>query len=239
MASSELEALLVLQGHDTSLDQLRHRKAHLPERDELRAIESEVATIDAAGQALAAQREVVAKHQGEVESQLAATEARIAELDARMYSGSVTASRDLQAMTEEIAHLKSRQSTLEDSVLEAMGEREPLDAQLERLAQDRAQLEARGAVLLAAVSEAESAIDTDVDAEVAMRATAADGVPPGLVAQYERLRDRLGGVGAARVEHGRCMGCHLDLSATEVDRLKHQGADVVSTCEQCGRILVP
>jgi predicted nucleic acid-binding Zn-ribbon protein len=120
-----------------------------------------------------------------------------------------------------------------------MGEREPLDVELQALSEQRSDLEARAAALRTAIAEAESAIDAEIEAEIALRSTAAESVPPGLVSQYERLRQRLGGVGTARVEHGRCMGCHLDLSATEVDRLKHQGADVVSTCEQCGRILVP
>ncbi|MDQ1403656.1 MAG: uncharacterized protein QOG03_1972 [Actinomycetota bacterium] len=239
MAGAALEALMTLQDHDTTLDQLRHRRDHLPEREQLAEAERQLADIDRTGAALGAQRDVVAQRQSEVEAQLAATEGRIAELDKRMYSGTVTASKDLQAMAEEVTHLKGRQSTLEDGVLEAMAEREPFDSELEALAAQRAELDARAETLLAAIAEAEVAIDAEIEAEMAARSSSSAPVPEALMAQYERLRQRLGGVGAARVEHGRCMGCHLDLSATEIDRLKHQGDDVVATCEQCGRILVP
>jgi predicted nucleic acid-binding Zn-ribbon protein len=239
MASPALESLLVLQDHDTTIDQLRHRRAHLSEREQLRQVEAKVAAIDAAAGELLEQRDVIAVRQSEVENQLATTEARMADLDKLMYGGTVSASKDLQAMAEEVAQLKGRQSHLEDTVLEAMGEREPLDDRLAELARERAELDAEGAALVAAIAEAEVAIEADMAREDAERAAAAVSVPSSLIDQYERLRKRLGGVGAARVEHGRCMGCHLDLSATEIDHLKHQDDDAVATCEQCGRILVP
>ena len=37
---------------------------------------------------------------------------------------------------------------------------------------------------------------------------------------------------------GTCMGCHLQLPATEVDRLKRLEPDTLVFCDQCGRILV-
>jgi uncharacterized protein len=60
-----------------------------------------------------------------------------------------------------------------------------------------------------------------------------------LLATYERLRARLGGVGVARLVGTHCDGCHLTLSAVELDRVRHLPDGEVYTCEQCGRILVP
>ena len=56
--------------------------------------------------------------------------------------------------------------------------------------------------------------------------------------EYERLRARLGGIGAAHVVHGACSGCNLALSSTELDHLRHAASGTISHCEQCGRILV-
>jgi hypothetical protein len=64
-------------------------------------------------------------------------------------------------------------------------------------------------------------------------------VPASLVSTYERLRTRLGGVGVARVVGNHCDGCHLTLSAVELDHLRHLPPGEVATCEQCSRILVP
>lgn len=235
---SALDDLLAVQAIDTTLDQLRHRRTHLPERAELKDVEAKRKALEAEHATAVSVRDEVAARQANLEKDIAASEARIAEIDKRMYSGEVTASRDLEAMTKEISSIRARVSTLEDHALEAMDEREPLDAAV-------AELEARDAGyvelaerLRAAIATAESEIDADLAKEEAARASAATPVPPDLLAEYERLRTRLGGIGAARLEHGTCMGCRMKLPATELDRIKHQPPDALVHCDQCGRILV-
>src|SRR2546423_279049 len=193
MAAPELEALLVLQDRDTAIDRLVHRRETLPERTQLVEARAKAATIaERLDDARSRQAEAAAVVSGH-ERDLAATESRIKEVNDRMYSGSVTASRELQAMSEEVKHLESRKSDLETAELAGERAKRPADE--------------------AAVPEA-------------LRST------------YEQLRKRLGGVGAARLQHGSCSGCHLTLSATELDQLKRQPEDALVYCEQCGRILV-
>ena len=88
------------------------------------------------------------------------------------------------------------------------------------------------------VVAAQAEIDVLLASEVDARAAAADGLPPAVVAEYDRLRARLGGIGAAPLVNGRCGGCHLSLSASELDALRRQPPDALLCCEQCGRILV-
>ncbi|MEZ5140978.1 MAG: C4-type zinc ribbon domain-containing protein [Acidimicrobiales bacterium] len=52
------------------------------------------------------------------------------------------------------------------------------------------------------------------------------------------MRSQLGGVAVARLHGGACGGCHLQLPAAEVDRIKHLPEDQLATCEECGRLLV-
>jgi predicted nucleic acid-binding Zn-ribbon protein len=63
-------------------------------------------------------------------------------------------------------------------------------------------------------------------------------VPAELLAEYERLRKALGGIGVARLNGNRCEGCHLTLSAMDVDRIRHEPDDVLIHCEECGRLLL-
>src|SRR5438445_123736 len=88
------------------------------------------------------------------------------------------------------------------------------------------------------LAEATEAIDAELAGELDARAIAAKAVPPDLLEQYERLRARLGGIGAARLVGNSCGGCHLTLPATELDRIRHLPPDAVALCDQCGRILV-
>lgn len=233
------DSLLAVQDHDTRIDQLVHRRETLPERSELAELDAAAAT---AGSLLVdAQQRLaeVEKRQADLEADVTASETRIAQIDKRMYSGEVTASRDLQAMTDEITSLKRRISGLEDRVLETMEEREPVAEEVAELEQRLAGFSERRDALQEVISAATSEIDADLDAERAVRGEAAGHVPDDLLATYEGLRARLGGIGAARLEHGTCMGCRLALPATEVDRLKNLAPGELAHCDQCGRILVP
>ena len=235
---SRFSGLLTVQDLDTAIDQLRHRRTNLPERAELKALEADAQTLRGELEAAIAARDEVAAKEAAFEKDIATSEARIAEIDKRMYSGEVSSSKDLQAMATEIEHLKARVSGLEDSALEALDEREPLDAAVAALEARAAGMVELGQRLLAAIAEAEASIDAELASEVARRAAAAGDVPDDLLAEYERLRARLGGIGVAKLEHGTCMGCRMKLPATELDRVKHQPPDTLVHCEQCGRILV-
>jgi predicted nucleic acid-binding Zn-ribbon protein len=235
---SRFDGLLVVQDHDTTLDQLRHRRTNLPERGELKDVEAKRVALAAERAEVAATRDEVAARQANLEKDIAASEQRIAEIDKRMYSGEVSASRDLQAMAHEIESIKHRVSTLEDHALEAMDEREPLDAAVAELDERDAGFVALAAQLTEAIAAAEAEIDAEVARETEARSAAASAVPDDLLAEYERLRTRLGGIGAAKLEHGTCMGCRMKLPATELDRIKHQSPDELVHCDQCGRILV-
>ena len=233
-----LADLLVVQEHDTVLDQLRHRRANLPERAALKEVVAQHNMLVARHGEVTAQRDEIAAREAGFEKDIAASETRVADIERRMYSGEVAAAKDLQAMAHEIETIKGRVSTLEDKALEAMDEREPLDAEIADLEARDAELGTEHQRLQAAIAAAEQEIDGEVAREEAARAQAASGVPADLLAAYEKLRTRLGGTSAAKLEHGTCMGCHMKLPPTELDRLRHQPPDALVHCEQCGRILV-
>jgi predicted nucleic acid-binding Zn-ribbon protein len=235
---SVFDDLLRVQEHDTAADRLRHRRDHLPEAAELRACEDDLAQLEAALAEVGARAAEAARVQRRLEAELASVEAKIAELDAKLYSGAVKVPRELQAMQGEGEALRARRSSLEDQVLEAMGDRDPLDAEVAGLEKRRAELDALGARLRAAVAEAGAVIDRELAAELEARESAAAGIPADLAALYEELRAHLGGVAAAPLVNGRCGGCHLALPATEIARLRKEPPDTLVRCEQCNRILV-
>jgi uncharacterized protein len=81
-------------------------------------------------------------------------------------------------------------------------------------------------------------VDAELVARRQERETTSAAVPAELLDTYERLREKLGGIGAARLVGSSCTGCHLTLPATELDRIKRAPSDALVFCDQCGRILV-
>jgi predicted nucleic acid-binding Zn-ribbon protein len=238
MTAPELANLLALQDLDTHIDQQRHLRSHLPERAQLAEVEAELEKVRSARSELAVTLEEVAGRQAMAERELKAAEERIAQVSSRLYGGTVSATRELQAMAADVEGLKNRASALEDTALGVMEEREPLDAQMAGFDQEIARLGERGEEVQARLRVAEAAVDDQLRELEGSRPGFAAAVPAELLSAYERLRGRLGGVAVARLVGGRCDGCHLSLPAVELDRIRHQPAAKVEYCEQCGRILV-
>lgn len=236
---SGVPTLLTLQSHDSALDQLRHRRDTLPARAELSRLERALVALEADVAQVRGARDAVARRQQAAEDEVASLELKITQIDKRLYSGTVTSPRELQAMQADLDSLRRHRGTIEDRVIEAMEEREPLDAELERLDGERARLDRDAIGCRASIAEAESAIDAEIAREVAARDEAAAGVATEVLAHYDAVRSKLGGVAVARLENGnRCGGCQLTLPAAEVARIKRESADTVIQCEDCDRILI-
>ncbi len=234
-----LDALLDLQDLDTAISQLEHRRAALPERRQLARVVAALRGVEDRVSEVEASRAALVERQEALESEIAAATARREVLEKRMYAARGTPARELQAMDEEIRHLRERQGQLEDAELEVMVALEPLDSARAALQAQSAALGTEAAQLRAALAEAEAQIDAELAIQRVARTAAADAVPEDLRSRYDVLRARLGGTGAARLAGNRCSGCHLELPSMEVDRIRHLAPGTVVTCEQCGRILVP
>ena len=229
--------LLAVQEHDTALDQLVHRRDHLPARAELDRVMAEVEAIEASAAEVEGSRHDLGRDQQRLEDEITSLNDRATHHDKTLYSGTIGNPRELQALQDEIASLKRRISQLEDQELEVMEQLEPLDGQLARIAKERTTLDERGGALRAQIAEEEVEIEADLDRVRKEREALAGQIDPDLLREYDDLRKRLGGIAIARLVGGSCGGCHLGLSAVEVDRIKKLPPDASAHCEECGRLL--
>jgi len=232
------ERLLEVQDHDTTIDQLRHRRSALPEQAELASVEGRLSVLETRAHEIQGGRDELGARQASLEEQIEGARTRRSEIERRMFGGQVTAARDLQAMDEEVKHLARHISELEDREIEIMEELEPIDADLGAVSAGRDGLRADRVRLQASVAAVVVGNDADLVTESTARLAAASSVPDDLLTRYERLRTTLGGTGAARLVGGSCSGCHLSLPAMEMDRIRKAPDDEIILCDQCGRILV-
>jgi hypothetical protein len=229
--------LLDLQDLDSHAAQLRHRRATLPELATLADLATRHEELQ--DRLVAAQTEsgdvarLVAKAEADVEQ----VRQRAARDRQRLESGA-TSAKDLQSLTAELESLARRQSELEDAELEVMQRQEDVDAavagltaELAAVVADEQEVSARRDAAFAEIDAASADLAADRGGIVA-------AIPSDLLALYEKLRDQYGGIGAAALENGRCLGCRLELTPADRDRIKAESADAVVRCEECRRILV-
>lgn len=236
--SDPLLILLDVQDHDLAVDHLRHRRATLPERARISQARAAAAAADAEIAPVELELAELRRAQKRLEDEVATVEAKASAENLKLYSGNVTAARELQALQEEIAALGRRQRGLEDQQLELMEVAEPLLAKLDAVAVQRAGLDVEVEANQASLAEAEATVDAELAAVEAERSQVASSLPPETLARYESLRSKLDGVAVARLEGNRCLGCHLSLPAMEMDTIRHAAPGAVVLHEECGRILV-
>jgi hypothetical protein len=235
---SRWDQLLAVQDLDTQADQLAHRSQTLPVRATLAKLEADGADLDRKLVVVDERLSVLRRSQTRLEDEIALLQEKVVNADKQLYSGTTNSPRELQALQDEITSIKKRIGDLEDEQLEVMEATEPVDAEREELGRRREGLDAEAVRSRAELAETEAEIDQALAGVRERRSQAVAEVPEALVGEYQKLRGVFGGIGVARLVGSTCQGCHLQLSAVEIDRIKHLGPDELVHCEECGRLLV-
>jgi predicted nucleic acid-binding Zn-ribbon protein len=237
--TSELDVLLTLQERDSALERLLHRHQTLPERDALHDAETSATALDTRLTSTRTERDRVAREEQQLDDEARSLADKATEVEARMYSGEVSSPKELQAMQADVEQLRRHQRSVENRELELMEEREPLDATLSDLEQQRATVATEVDRLAAALGAAEAEIIAEMTTERAARDEIAAGIDAALLADYERSRVAAKGPGVARLVGTTCQGCHLSVPAIEAEQIKRSGGQPLAHCDNCGAILVP
>jgi predicted nucleic acid-binding Zn-ribbon protein len=235
--STTATRLLELQRIDTAFDQLTNRRVRLPERDHF-------ATASAQLGAWESERSVMGKRMDELTEAIEKAEAEAAEiaehktrLEAQMKT--VIAPREAEALMHEIATLDEQTDTLDTAELEALEEQSEID---DRLTVHLGSEEALRSAMESTDSELER-VTCEIDAELARLALARDtqreSMAESVLVKYGRVRAS-SGVAVAKLIGHLCEGCHLDMSAAEIDDAKDEAAigDGVAECPNCGRMII-
>ncbi|HAY50531.1 MAG TPA: hypothetical protein DCY30_00760 [Acidimicrobiaceae bacterium] len=233
-----LEHLLQIQDRDKSIAALRHQKSNLPERQEIADLLEALSTLQKKKDFVS--KELISKEddQQRLEDEVNAIEERVSEQEANLYSGEVSAIKDLQAIQGDIAGLQERKRLVEDQIIVVMEQIEPLKTLFDQLEIEEKTNSEQQAELEAALLRKEQSIEKQIEDVEAERSELALDTSPALLEIYEKIRKQSGNIAVAQLNGMTCKGCHLDLPAVEVDRLKKLPPDQLVHCEECGCILV-
>ncbi|MEE6295265.1 zinc ribbon domain-containing protein [Georgenia wangjunii] len=229
--------LLDIQALDTRTAKLNHQRRTLPVLATLAELEGRAQDLS---RAQVEARTVVSDIRREVskaEADVEQVRERAARHQKRLDAGPGTA-KDAQALQHELDQLAKRQEVLEEIELEAMERLEAAEARV-------AELEAQEAAITADVERHSADRDASfatLDADLAKVAAERDAltadIDPTLLAMYDRVRSRTGGLGAVALYGSRTDGAQLDFSLTELEAIHAAPAEQVVVAEDYGYILV-
>ena len=237
-SAEQQKALLDLQGFDTKLLQLAHKRAGLPEISAAQDLEVELGSIKM--RLVAAQTEAsdLKLNQLKAEADVDQVVTRARRDQERLDSGAVSAAKELESLQHEIGTFAKRQAELEDIELEIMQAYENAQQAVTELLASEIETTEKLSALAQTRDDLFADIDFEVNSLTNQRTDIANGLPADLIALYDKIRADQGGVGAALIHRGSCQGCHITIDAQEIDQIRKMPADAIARCDQCRRILV-
>lgn len=231
MASAELQRLWKLNRIDAGLVDIRHKAAAL---DPGKAIMAEIEELRKQDAEIGGYARKLAADLADLELAQKGLEDKLKKIDKELYGGKIVNPREVENFQKEIAIFKRQREANDEKILElweilppAKEESAKIDAQIAEKQKKLAERK-KAALALKATLEAEYKRLSD------LRPDATRGISPALMAKYDGLRQRNGGIGMAEVTPKQtCSRCGTVVAERTVQGLKD---DKVITCESCHSI---
>ena len=227
----EIEQLLIIQDRDQKITKLNSDIERLPleEQQAKQRLKSVIESVNSA------------------ESEIKGNEVKInkIELDIDTRKDSITKLKNQQletkkneefaAMEHSITNYQDEISQLEDSQLELMEKGEELNNSLEEANDIHAKEQKVVDAELAIIKERKIQFSKKIEELKSDREKIASNIDNDLLDQYNRIFKSKKGVAVSELVNDICSGCHMKVTPTTAGMVRAE--KVVSTCDQCGRIL--
>ena len=227
----EIEQLLIIQDRDQKITKLNSDIERLPleEQQAKQRLKSVIESVNSA------------------ESEIKSNEVEISkiELDIDTRKDSITKLKNQQletkkneefaAMEHSITNYQDEISQLEDSQLELMEKGEELNNSLEEANDIHAKEQKVVDAELAIIKERKIQFSKKIEELKSDREKIASNIDNDLLDQYNRIFKSKKGVAVSELINDICSGCHMKVTPTTAGMVRAE--KVVSTCDQCGRIL--
>ena len=227
---SELKALIQLQEHDSRLARLEAEASRLPKRIE--AIHASVAEARTAVEGTKGKVDANRKNLRAKEKDLEVVAAKRSKADAHLWE--VKTNKEYSAVLLEIEDIKQDKARTEEEILALMEMQERLAAEIREAEARLRNREEQGAQDEASVRQQLAAVEAELAVVRGERAVVARDVPPGVLADYERILKARSGLAIVPVTTGFCGGCRVTIRPQALQELRNA---TLMRCESCGRYL--
>ena len=153
---------------------------------------------------------------------------------ARLYE--VKTNKEYDAVQLEIEAWRNSVDQNETEILQTMSELDNANAEAERKTQLLEDISSTHENEITELQSKLASIDEEVEKHEIEREKVKEGIDRRILAAYERIRKRKGGLAVVPVVRNACGGCNIHLPPQKVVEIK--GGNNLIYCENCGRIMV-
>ena len=170
-----------------------------------------------------------------IELEIKSIEEKLGSIQNRLYQGTITNSRELEAQETERNHLQETRSSKEDILLESMLISENIESELANAEEAVSKYNATRELEYPELINQKSKLTESLEILRSERSEFVGNIDRIELTMYDTLRQKKGGQAISRVHRGSCEACRLTLPNTELQRARTSDGPVY--CSSCRRIL--
>jgi len=174
------------------------------------------------------------RYNRQLEEECRIYEEQLRELETTLYSGRISAPKELAQLQRRIAEYQKAKADREEKILDQLYQLEAREEELALAQKNEAKLQ----------RQLEVAIETETKRVNSLRDRRAQlqkelsgleqALPDSLKEYYRRSANALKGIVVSPVENGLCSFCHMILPPAVLEKVKRGSAEL-TVCENCGR----
>lgn len=233
--AKDLATLLSMQHIDMELIRAKKKLAELPQRAQILEIRKKKQAVEDKQAKIAAMR----KESDLVAARIRDEDERLAERQ-RETQEKIEESRgdyrSVEALTKDMGGISKRRATLGEDLAEAKGKLAQIDEVQSQITAALEKIVMQENAYVSSFQKEGGGLNAGIAGAEKQRAELAESLPAELLAEYEKIARKSGGIALARLVNGSCSVCRAPI--TEGKLLQVQAEAPLSTCPACKRLLV-
>jgi len=176
-----------------------------------------------------------------IEGTISLNNEKIKKNEEKLFSGTITSSKELVNYQEEIKHLKEVNDGLESKELEIMFSIDEIKPKLQDLQQKRKTVSDEVEKLSQEIYQKIKVLEDKIAQLKELRLITGKEIPADILSVYSELKQKKGGVALAIMNNDICDVCNMELPVSDLAKIKKSQKNnnqLLNKCPNCGRLLI-
>jgi predicted nucleic acid-binding Zn-ribbon protein len=154
----------------------------------------------------------------------------------KLFSGTITSTKELENYQQEVIFLKQKNSEMEDQILELMIELEEISERVKLAQVEKDKAEANVNRIKSEINEKTEVLKNIVEGVKKRREDVTSRIPDDYLKKYNELKGKKGGIAVAVLKDNFCNVCNMQIPAIAAEEI--EDIDKIYRCPLCGRMAV-
>jgi uncharacterized protein len=208
----------------------------LKKSEKLLKMEAEFDEISAVYESISKDYSDIEHEKKKLEDSISLNNEKIKKHEAKLFSGTITSSKELVNFQEEIKQLKINNDGLESKEIELMIKIDESRPKLKQAEVKKQAFEKEIESLKKEIDLKIKEIDEKLTVLRERRKAVIPKIPKEVCARYDEVKAKKAGIGVAVLKNRVCDVCRMEISSGEAERI--QDPDVIHKCPECKRMLI-